>query len=277
MKSVMMGIYFIENVTNGHMYIGSAKNIDKRWWEHSWGLKNKRHHNAHLQSAWDKYGEENFDFGVIELVERLEDLTEREQFWLDETRVYERGRGYNLSPSSRSCRGIKHPPEFGQKIRETKLGKKRKPFTEEAKKNMSLCKMGTMLSPETRRKMSETKRQRSGRTPDEVKKQKRDRLIAIARVNGVRPREKLDWDRVDMIRKRLSEGESAIALSLEFGVTRTTIYQIKTNSRWKIGGEVTTRDNYRSCYHANGTPRKEADRLELIQITDKEETPNEEE
>ena len=47
------GIYKIENKENGKVYIGSSKNIEKRWEAHEVGLKNKRHHNAKLQHAWN--------------------------------------------------------------------------------------------------------------------------------------------------------------------------------------------------------------------------------
>jgi group I intron endonuclease len=78
----MIGIYRIKNLKNKKCYYGSSKNIEKRWRTHSNNLKNGKHHNIHLQRSWDKYGEDNF---VFELVEECNEtiLLELEQKYLD--------------------------------------------------------------------------------------------------------------------------------------------------------------------------------------------------
>ena len=54
---VMKGyIYKIINVKNGHFYIGSTVEIDKRRDKHFKDLKNGRHHSLHLQRAYNIYG-----------------------------------------------------------------------------------------------------------------------------------------------------------------------------------------------------------------------------
>lgn len=60
------GIYKIVNITNSKVYIGQSNNIKKRWTEHRSALNNNRHVNVHLQNAWNKYGENNFEFVIIE-------------------------------------------------------------------------------------------------------------------------------------------------------------------------------------------------------------------
>lgn len=50
------GIYMIINNINEKKYIGSAKNIDKRWYEHRYTLNKNCHDNSLLQNAWNKYG-----------------------------------------------------------------------------------------------------------------------------------------------------------------------------------------------------------------------------
>ena len=78
----MVGIYRIKNKLNKNSYYGSSKNIEKRWKQHKTLLKSKRHHNIYLQRAWEKYGENNFLFEIIELCdEKL--LYEIEQKYLD--------------------------------------------------------------------------------------------------------------------------------------------------------------------------------------------------
>lgn len=62
----MAYIYRIRNIVNSKVYIGSTNNIMKRFNTHICNLRNKTHHNKHLQNAWNKYGESNFEFEIIE-------------------------------------------------------------------------------------------------------------------------------------------------------------------------------------------------------------------
>lgn len=76
------GIYCIENRINNKTYIGSSKNIYQRLLKHFALLRHNKHENAHLQNAWNKYGEENFEWTVLELC-NPDILTEREQYCID--------------------------------------------------------------------------------------------------------------------------------------------------------------------------------------------------
>ena len=76
------GIYKIVNNDNGKYYVGSSDDITRRIYEHSWLLSNKKHHCIPLQKAWEKYGQENFVFVIVEVVSpKL--LLETEQKYLD--------------------------------------------------------------------------------------------------------------------------------------------------------------------------------------------------
>jgi group I intron endonuclease len=63
-----MGIYFIENKNNGKIYIGSSVNIKQRISKHKSDLRKNKHHSCILQRAWNKYGEESFEFKLVEEV-----------------------------------------------------------------------------------------------------------------------------------------------------------------------------------------------------------------
>ncbi len=64
-----VGIYKIQNRTNGKYYVGSSRRLERRmFYEHRWMLRRGEHFNPHLQNAWDKYGESNFDFLVVEVL-----------------------------------------------------------------------------------------------------------------------------------------------------------------------------------------------------------------
>ena len=62
---IISGIYQIVNQKNGKTYIGSSKNIIRRWYFHKSALKHNRHHCIHLQRSWNKHGEAAFKFDVI--------------------------------------------------------------------------------------------------------------------------------------------------------------------------------------------------------------------
>ena len=68
MSKTGSGIYAIVHIETGRKYVGSAVNLTKRWNIHRHGLRNKKHHSAALQRAWDKYGEAAFSFEVLEVV-----------------------------------------------------------------------------------------------------------------------------------------------------------------------------------------------------------------
>src|ERR1051325_9566480 len=63
------GVYRILCMATGQIYVGSAVNLRERWSEHRAKLLRSKHHNAPLQRAWTHYGEESFEFSILELVE----------------------------------------------------------------------------------------------------------------------------------------------------------------------------------------------------------------
>jgi group I intron endonuclease len=77
-------IYKIINTTNGKFYVGSTTNTRERFRTHRKRLRTGKHHAAHLQAAWNKYGEAAFIFHVIEEIPLDQSLQEAENVWLAE-------------------------------------------------------------------------------------------------------------------------------------------------------------------------------------------------
>ena len=71
------GIYAIYCVLSDRVYIGSSKNIYRRWKEHQNSLKKGKHCNFYLQDSWNKHGEKFFVFHILEICKE-ENLLKRE-------------------------------------------------------------------------------------------------------------------------------------------------------------------------------------------------------
>lgn len=94
-KNIISGIYCIENIKNNKKYIGQSKNINDRWCKHKNELNHGTHDNDYLQKSWNKYGEENFKFYVLEECP-VEELNDRERHYIDFYNTLNREYGYNL-------------------------------------------------------------------------------------------------------------------------------------------------------------------------------------
>lgn len=158
MSNKLTGIYKIENLVNGKVYIGQSINVANRWRVHRYDLRNNRRVGSHLQNAWNKYGEENFKFEIIEECSSTE-LNEREIYWIE---YYKNTGVYNLTDGGE---GIKNPSvETRYKMRMAKLGK---PLSDITKKRISASnkgKIGHIQSQETRFKLSISHKGKSAST-----------------------------------------------------------------------------------------------------------------
>jgi len=149
------GVYAIRNVVDGKntTYIGSTHcSFNRRWRDHRNSLTHGDHRNCWLQRSWNKYGEIGFEFLVLEYCEKDQNIIKQEQKWLDEIRkdvpVFNLGdivdapfRGKHLSEAHRA------------KMSMAKIGKKRKPYTEETLRKISLIRKGKHHTEEARTKM----------------------------------------------------------------------------------------------------------------------------
>ena len=100
-KEKRCGIYCIENKITHKKYIGQSVYIDYRWTTHRSELRNHTHNNDYLQKSWDKYGEDAFDFYVLELCSK-EDLDKREIYYINLYNTLDRDKGFNLKDGGQS-------------------------------------------------------------------------------------------------------------------------------------------------------------------------------
>ena len=170
-----MGIYKIENLINGKVYVGSSVDVEKRRYHHFYEMKKGIHKNEYLQRVFDKYGESIFEFFVLEEVGNTDILLEREDFWINSFRANDREFGYNIRKFAENNLGFRHSEESKRKMSESQKGEKSvwwgRTHTEETKlkigdaqrgeKNHS---WGKSPSIETRQKISKANK---GRIPSE--------------------------------------------------------------------------------------------------------------
>jgi group I intron endonuclease len=155
------GIYRIENTQNGKMYVGSAVNLDQRLRNHRTRLNCNHHKNAHLQSAWNKYGADAFRFSTL-LVCSKRDLLFYEQRCIDGFDAVQNG--YNIAPIAGNTIGRAPNPERDAKMAATKRGR---PMSAEARAAIRAA----MNRPEVRMKLSASCKAaiRKPKTPEHIR------------------------------------------------------------------------------------------------------------
>lgn len=173
------GIYKIVNLVNNKIYVGSAKNIKQRWGVHLNDFK-KGVNSQYLQRSWNKHGEDNFKFEVIEYCP-LNALLEREQYWMDFYDVCNTDKGFNIALIAGSSSGVKRSAESIEKMRKSKKEWYKDPVNrystgkfwressperlEEAKQKLRQANLGKKHTEESKSKCSLS---RKGKTPIKV-------------------------------------------------------------------------------------------------------------
>ncbi|WP_159887915.1 GIY-YIG nuclease family protein [Paenibacillus puerhi] len=98
------GIYRIVNTVNKKSYVDGSPNL-RNLNGYRFALNSGAHMNKELQSDWTKYGEDAFEFEVLEILEKKDnpffrikdELKKLEEKWLEKLRPYGE-QGYNSPP-----------------------------------------------------------------------------------------------------------------------------------------------------------------------------------
>lgn len=113
--SKISGVYLINCLTSRKVYVGSSVSVRARIASHRSYLRRGVHSNAHLQNAWNSYGEGSF---VFELVHECspESLSEIEQLWIDRYSAANPEFGMNNSPTAETAVGFVHSSDSKKRI-----------------------------------------------------------------------------------------------------------------------------------------------------------------
>lgn len=150
-------IYRVYDKLNDRSYIGlTTKTIPKRWIAHcnkaACGSKTLLH------SAIRRYGKDNFSIECIETCKGISfsELCEKEIHYIKEyDTFYINENGYNMTIGGDGTYGVKLSQEVRNRMSESRRGKKRKPFTEEHRRNIGIASTKKIYTEDYRRKISE--------------------------------------------------------------------------------------------------------------------------
>lgn len=119
-----MFVYKITNQINKKCYIGSTKDPKKRWQQHknSSVWESCPSYNYPLQKAMRKYGIDNFSFEILEELKTVEELDQREQYYIKFYNTITPN-GYNiLEGGQKNRRAIEYCKNCGEPLKYSKTG-----------------------------------------------------------------------------------------------------------------------------------------------------------
>jgi len=153
------GIYKIECLINKRIYVGQSIDVNRRWNEHRAELRVNIHPNKRLQNAWNKYGETEFNFQLIEECTKGL-LNSREEFYMKHLNSLSRETGFNLTEKANSCLGYKHSEETKQNMSKSASSRANRPSWRKAhskrlKKKWLEGSYDKVWTPETKKRLSE--------------------------------------------------------------------------------------------------------------------------
>ena len=192
------GIYEIRNLSNGNCYIGSSVDIRFRLKYHKCLLNKNKHYSKHLQSAWNKYGKQNFIFRPLIICDPSNNLS-YEQMAIDKLCPKYNKAKIAMAPMT----GLFHTEEAKQKIRLASIGKK--------------YSLGYKQSIEHRQKISLANKGKKypGKTLTEEHRQK-IALSLIGNKRGTGYKHTEEWKEKASIRQKGNKHSAGIVRSEEF-------------------------------------------------------------
>jgi len=150
------GIYCFENLVNGKRYIGQGANLNRRYKRHLRELRNGKSPNKAFQRAWDKYGEENFKYYILEECS-IEELDDKEIYYINLLESHCSKHGYNISfGGGAPMKGVEITEEHRRKLSIASSGENNAMYgkhpSEETLMKMSIALKGKVMSEESRMK-----------------------------------------------------------------------------------------------------------------------------
>lgn len=137
-------VYSIHNVVDDKYYVGQTVNSVRRFAKHLWELRNNKHHNTHLQNAFNLRGESAFSFEVVRQCE-IEELDVWERILIRHYDSFENG--YNKEAGGNKFKTFSE--ESRAKMTKAQLGNKKGsvPCSDDKRLKLHLANKGKKPSP----------------------------------------------------------------------------------------------------------------------------------
>lgn len=130
-----MFIYKLTNTLNNKIYIGlTTESISERCRKRIAEAKYRKSRNSYILNAIRKYGSEVFKVEQLDTASSLEELQQKEIFYIQKYNSTNRKIGYNLTKGGEGNLGLKMSDNTKEKIRQKRLGDK---WSDERKLNHS--------------------------------------------------------------------------------------------------------------------------------------------
>lgn len=94
-KKVFNGVYLIHNIEHDRKYIGSSKDINRRFRTHKRELSVGSHNNRFMQKDYDEVGPNMFKYIILERDIPEDLLTAYEKYWMYKHDSIVKYKGYN--------------------------------------------------------------------------------------------------------------------------------------------------------------------------------------
>lgn len=117
-------VYRIINHENNKIYVGQAKDPERRKKQHFTTLKNDTHPNKMMQSDFKEFGHYSFEFEIIDSSLSQEDLNNLEKFYIDKYKSHSPASGYNIQEGISQNRSSLHvliPKDLGNRVSDKAL------------------------------------------------------------------------------------------------------------------------------------------------------------
>lgn len=234
------GIYKILNIDTKDFYIGSSLNVYRRMYSHQTLLRNNRHPNIHLQRAWNKYGQEKFEYIVLEYVDCK--INERQLHRIEQQYLDDLIPSYNISRDAISPLSTKHAPRKKSHTEKT-LPQNKENWNEVKSKISNTVKslwadgqfreyqLSCMNSPEAKENYSNSMRERweNPEYKERVRASMSNKFLS-----GNNKSSNLSEDDVLLIRELARVGTPLKEIERLYETSRRVIWRIVTRRTWNF-------------------------------------------
>jgi group I intron endonuclease len=181
-------IYLLINVITGKVYVGQTWQTLKNRWDSGHGYKKC----VYLEKAIKKYGKNNFQYIILDIVSNQPDANWLENYWINIYNSRNKNFGYNIrlggsngklseetkEKLSKAKKGIMHTEDYKIMMSERMKGintwskgntnRKGKKASEETKEKISKAGMGRKVSDLTKKKMSDSQKTIGNKPPPPI-------------------------------------------------------------------------------------------------------------